>query len=97
MVARVRAGRYLQTMRTSGAAVGSFSVWHQSASQSTLGSFFGTNVSADAWRYCGIVSGTISSGVANIPVMPASIHTSAITGSGGSSQNRSHVIFFGSR
>ena len=88
---------YMQTMRTSGAAVGSFSAMHASASQTTQGSLFATNISVNALRFLGIHSRTTSGAAANVNIMPASIHTSAITGTGNSSQMRSNIIWLGSR
>lgn len=88
---------YMQTMSTAAAAVGSFSAYHLSLSQTTAGSLFGTNVSVFQDRFCGIISGTVSSNAAHVNIMPSSIHTSAITGTGGSSQNRWNIISLGSR
>ena len=88
---------YMQTISTGGAAIGSFSMHHATGSQTTAGSLFGTNVSVNQLPFHGIVSGTQSSNAAHVNIMPSSIHTSAITGTGGSSQNRQNVIFFGTR
>jgi hypothetical protein len=88
---------YMQTMSTAAAAMGTFSAYHVSASASTLGSLFGTNVSVEPMIGHGIVSSTVSSNAAHVHIMPSSIHTSAFTGTGGSSQNRQNVVFVGTR
>lgn len=85
---------YGWTMNTGGAAVGSFSNMHVSFSQSTLGSIIGTNVSSTAYPFHGIFSATTSGAAAHVNILPASIHSTAITGTGGSSQNRSNVLHF---
>jgi hypothetical protein len=85
---------YGQTQSSAGAAVGSFSNMNVSFSQSTMGSMFGTNVSSRP-LLMGIVSTTTTNTVANnvSHILPSSIATTAITGTGGSSQNRSQIIF----
>lgn len=70
------------------------SVMFVSQSQTTMGSMLGTNVSADVFPNHGIVSTTYSTDSAQRYYFPPTISTSAITGTGGSSQNRSNVIFF---
>lgn len=86
---------HLQTRSSAGAALANFSALHVSQSQSTHGSMFGTNVSERIHPYIGIFSNTVSGAAAHIAVMPGSIHSTAITGTGGSSQNRSNVLYFG--
>lgn len=88
---------YMQTMSTGNVAIGSFSIYHFTASVQTLASLYGTTVSVDASRFCGIVSSTVSSAAAHVNIMPASINTSAVTATGGSSQNRFNLLFLGSR
>jgi hypothetical protein len=90
---------YAQTQRSSSVAVAPMSRFAASASQTTLGSMFGTNVSSAVMRYHGIVStftsNTRSNNVGDI--LPGSIHTSAVTATGGSSQNVSNMILFNSQ
>lgn len=85
---------YAQTMRTSGAAIGSFSHMVYSASQTGYNSMFGTNVSSSLHQGMGIISTVVSSNASLAYILPASIHTSAITGTGGSSHRRSNFIEF---
>jgi hypothetical protein len=70
------------------------SVMFVSQSQTTMGSMLGTNVSANVFPNHGIVSTTYSTDSAQRYYFPPTISTSAITGTGGSSRNRSCVIFF---
>jgi hypothetical protein len=82
------------TMSTAGAAIGSLSGMHVSMSQSTMGSIIGTNVSSRHMPFLGIASTTVTSNAAHIQILPAAINSTAITGTGGSSQNRYNAIFF---
>lgn len=87
---------YMQTMSQNAASIGSFSAMHVSQSQSTFGSMFGTNVSSMIDGFFGIYSRSTTGGVAHVNILPVSIHNTAVTKTGGSSQNRSNLIYFGS-
>lgn len=88
------------THRTSGASVGGInSLAFLSQSQTTGGARFGTNTTSPyLGRYIGSFS-TTTTGTTTGPTvhsMPASINTSALTSTGGSSQYRWPMIHFGS-
>lgn len=86
---------YAQSMSSNAGNV-AFSAMHVSRSQTTMASMYGSNVSSLNDRFFGIVSTTVTSNAAHVFIMPSSINRTNITGTGGSSQNRSNVIFFGS-
>lgn len=87
---------FAQSARSSSVNVILASRFAQSMSQTTMGSMFGTNVSSHHLRFHGIVStnttNTRSNNVADL--LPSSIHTSAVTGTGGSSQNPVNFLGF---
>jgi len=88
------------THRTSGASVGGInSAAFYSESQTTGGARFGTNTTEPYFgQYIGSFS-TTTTGTTTGPtvhVMPASINTSALTSTGGSSQYRIPVVHLGS-
>jgi len=88
------------THRTSGASVGGInSAAFVSQSQTTGGARFGTNTTAPyAPKWIGSFS-TTTTGTTSGPtvhVMPASINTSVLTSSGGSSQYRWPIVHLGS-
>jgi hypothetical protein len=87
---------HAQSMSTGGAAIGSFSNMCYSISQSTAASIIGSNVSSAQYPYMGIASTTVTNAASGKFVLPNFIETSAITGTGGSSQNRSNIIIFAS-
>jgi hypothetical protein len=78
---------FAHTMRTSGFGVGSMSnIGFVSASQTTQASYFGSTAVNPPYAYLGVFSTAVSSNAANINVMPATINTSAISNTNGSTQ-----------
>jgi hypothetical protein len=63
---------------------------------STVGGYLGQNTTATAplYGWVGIFSSTSSTNSAHVNVLPATIHTSAITNTGGSSQQHYPVVAF---
>lgn len=74
-----------------------FSFYHisQSLTAMTAGSMWGTNVSSVNDKFLGIHTYTVSSNAAHIMCLPASIASNSISGTGGTSQLRFPVIYFG--
>lgn len=85
---------HAQSMSTAGAAIGSFSNMAASYSQTTGGSIIGSNVFSRAYPYIGIASTTVTNAASGKFVLPNAIETTAITGTGGSSQSRSNFLQF---
>lgn len=80
---------------SSNAGSAGFSFYHISQSLSTGGSMWGTNVSRVNDKFLGIHTYTVSSNAAHIMCLPAAISSNSISGTGGSSQLRFPVIYFG--
>jgi hypothetical protein len=82
------------THRTSNASVGGInSAQFISASQTTGGSSFGSTVNVGNWlNHMGSFSTTSNANTERVVVLPGSIHTSALTYTGGSSQIRWPII-----
>ena len=72
-----------------------FSFYHVSQSLSTGGSMWGTNVSSVNDKFFGIHTLTVSSNAAHIMCLPDLISSNSISGTGGTSQLRYPVIYFG--
>jgi hypothetical protein len=80
---------HMATMRSSSANVfGIGSLGYASGSQTTGASYLGESTITAPFGFGGIFSTTTNTNVITGLQMPASIHTSAVTGSGGSSQWR---------
>ena len=78
------------THRTSGASIGGFGtgafIAQPGTTTANLQSTFGSNVGVTPYRFIGSFSTTSNATTTNLLVVPASIHTSVITGTGGTSQ-----------
>lgn len=86
---------FAYSQSTNGGSIG-WSRMAVSESQTTMGSMYGTNVSSRYVPMIGIASTTYSTNSAHQFYVPPAINSTAITGTGGSSQNQSNIIFFAS-
>ena len=87
----------VHSMRSAGSVVArADSVYNESNISSTgFAGYYGTTGSVVPALYQGIFSTTTNVSNTGIPVMPTSIHTSAITNTGGTSQQRLLYVRFG--
>lgn len=83
---------YAYSGLSNGSSVGQSGMF-VSQSQTTMG-MLGTNITTPPYANFGIVSTTYSTNSAQQFYFPPTISTSAITGTGGASRNRSNVIYF---